>query len=1086
MDDSVWESYKPELHRLYIRQSLKLSEVIDYMTAKYAFEATKGQYIKYFSRWGFQKNQHISASDGVFIGRRIEKRKRQFDKESEVHIHGKEYAARKVQKAPYGKAYVSAVDGLRVPGAPSPDTPEGIVVCTPASPGMRLNFNKSLPWLRFSRLLQPGRVEDLPSPTARLAVSSPQHPLAVRYTMDRELLARLNSIVPWDRLSAPADVASTSRTATGLSILMPEECEGQHRAMAARFSESKQSTVDSFGMEMFLLSNNLISHGPKGKSSDSMLAHDRRVLKMFQDSGWNSVTQLQALLSIKEPTAAAIVEKLFGSALRTTDEDIVRMLLDAGVHPNCPIDTVDHGALTPLQFLSTLPWDDYDPDLADLAKLLLSHGAGVDTSYNGTSPLEYAVDIVNEPAIALFLSQGARATPSCLAAAAANIEDVSIFSSLLDADTDVNLRSGIQERSPLARAVAHDNTEVIKLLLHRGADVNALADIDYADDWALTTVLGLAAQSAKWETIAALVNCGQDINPVFDGLPFISPLALAVARPKANPGTVELLLHAGIDVRFGDTCGKRSLLELAFTRKNPGICDLLVRYGAMVERPMSAEEQTTSPLLCAVRAGAIEFATSLIYMGVRANDVYSEPPGTVLGAAIEGGHLSLVQTLLAAGARCIYARLTKIGNLETAVYLEGIGILPQILSVSGVQIMGTAVAAEKYDLAERLLHHNLDLTTPIVVETQFSSEEALTTPLCAAISRRQIPFAYTLLEYGSRVTDAELRQAVQYAHKTEVGDADADAIQLLRRLLVPFRGAAPMACAEAILRERPDIVEMLFCAGVDPGGRLEDIWDLDEDTEYRVEGPQSVLELAARTGNTAVLKLLLRARPWEPRLVGRALLLAILFHRADLVAKLFEVPIDVHQEVTVDHLDVDGPDGKTVPGYDEVLTALQVAAKEQQVAAVKALLAHGPMDVNYLGKGVRRRTALQHAVESGNMELVNLLIAHDANINADPAADGGATALQIAAIRGYIGIARRLIDLRADVNAPPARYNGRTALEGAAEHGRIDMLQMLLDEGAKMAGEFGQRQYKRAIDFAEKNGHYAAARLLINFEPQHG
>ena len=118
------------------------------------------------------------------------------------------------------------------------------------------------------------------------------------------------------------------------------------------------------------------------------------------------------------------------------------------------------------------------------------------------------------------------------------------------------------------------------------------------------------------------------------------------------------------------------------------------------------------------------------------------------------------------------------------------------------------------------------------------------------------------------------------------------------------------------------------------------------------------------------------------------------------------------------------------------------------------------------------------------MELINLFLNRGADINGRPARDGGATALQIAAIQGYLGIAHRLIHLHANINAPPARINGRTALEGSAEYGRIDMLQMLLDSGASVTGDDGQRQYHRAIELAERNGHHAAARLLIAFEPQ--
>ncbi|GAA85520.1 hypothetical protein AKAW_03634 [Aspergillus luchuensis IFO 4308] len=133
------------------------------------------------------------------------------------------------------------------------------------------------------------------------------------------------------------------------------------------------------------------------------------------------------------------------------------------------------------------------------------------------------------------------------------------------------------------------------------------------------------------------------------------------------------------------------------------------------------------------------------------------------------------------------------------------------------------------------------------------------------------------------------------------------------------------------------------------------------------------------------------------------------------------------------------------------------------------------------GKGEGRRTALQHAMNNGNIDLINLLD-HGANVNSAPSEYGGATALQIAAIQGYLGIARKLIDLDADVNAAPARLNGRTALEGAAEHGRIDMLRLLLDEGASLVGNYGERQYWRAVELAEGNGHMAAAKLLTSFK----
>jgi ankyrin repeat protein len=126
---------------------------------------------------------------------------------------------------------------------------------------------------------------------------------------------------------------------------------------------------------------------------------------------------------------------------------------------------------------------------------------------------------------------------------------------------------------------------------------------------------------------------------------------------------------------------------------------------------------------------------------------------------------------------------------------------------------------------------------------------------------------------------------------------------------------------------------------------------------------------------------------------------------------------------------------------------------------------------------VSNRSPLQKAVEVGNLDIIDLLIQAGAHINAPPSFFGGATALQIAAIQGNLGLAKQLLDLGARINARGARKCGRTALEGAAEHGRLDMLQLLLHSGALTTGA-GQHQFVRAIHFAERRGHDAAADLL--------
>ncbi len=65
----------------------------------------------------------------------------------------------------------------------------------------------------------------------------------------------------------------------------------------------------------------------------------------------------------------------------------------------------------------------------------------------------------------------------------------------------------------------------------------------------------------------------------------------------------------------------------------------------------------------------------------------------------------------------------------------------------------------------------------------------------------------------------------------------------------------------------------------------------------------------------------------------------------------------------------------------------------------------------------------------------------------------------------------------ANVNESPSPEEGCSAIEGAAEHGRLDMVQLLLNAGATGIAIHGVG-FPRAVQLAEKNGHFAVASLL--------
>jgi ankyrin repeat protein len=157
-------------------------------------------------------------------------------------------------------------------------------------------------------------------------------------------------------------------------------------------------------------------------------------------------------------------------------------------------------------------------------------------------------------------------------------------------------------------------------------------------------------------------------------------------------------------------------------------------------------------------------------------------------------------------------------------------------------------------------------------------------------------------------------------------------------------------------------------------------------------------------------------------------------------------------------------------------TPLQVAADEGDMEAIQLLLDHGA-DINSPPGDEFGRTALQAATSARNPDprIIQLLLSHGADVNARPARKGGVTALQGAAISGDLQIARMLLGYAADVNAASAPEKGRTSLEGAAEHGRLDMVQLLLSRGVKADPIMG---FSRAIELAEGNEHFVIADLL--------
>lgn len=119
------------------------------------------------------------------------------------------------------------------------------------------------------------------------------------------------------------------------------------------------------------------------------------------------------------------------------------------------------------------------------------------------------------------------------------------------------------------------------------------------------------------------------------------------------------------------------------------------------------------------------------------------------------------------------------------------------------------------------------------------------------------------------------------------------------------------------------------------------------------------------------------------------------------------------------------------------------------------------------------RTALMMAAYNGHTETVKLLLDRRAKVDAVDLM--GRTALMYAASGPFAATVKLLIARGADPNVRDTG-EGFTALMFAAAEGQVEVIKALLAHGADVT--IKDIDGDRALDFAVKNGHQAAAGLL--------
>ncbi len=219
------------------------------------------------------------------------------------------------------------------------------------------------------------------------------------------------------------------------------------------------------------------------------------------------------------------------------------------------------GLLKELQRLARGRWVELEPLRAAFAGL---NEQGGELSAPLSKQLEAVVELLESKRGLDWELELRQAQPPLVAAA--ERDDLTEVRRLLDGGTPVNASNSILGKTALLAAAGQGRVEVARLLLERGADVNARSG-----GW---TPLPLALSSGVTSEVALLlVEHGADVNA---REPDLQRTALMMAASAGEVALVRALLRVGADVSARDADGKTAL-DVASTA---AIAALLHSHGA--------------------------------------------------------------------------------------------------------------------------------------------------------------------------------------------------------------------------------------------------------------------------------------------------------------------------------------------------------------------------------------------------------------------------------------------------------------------------------------------------------------------------
>eukprot|EP01137_Pigoraptor_chileana_P011404 Opistho-2@62224 len=558
---------------------------------------------------------------------------------------------------------------------------------------------------------------------------------------------------------------------------------------------------------------------------------------------------------------------------------------------------------------------------------------------------------------------------------------------LLNRGADVNANDN-RRWTALHFASVYGHIDVVTLLLDRGADVNAVTT-------SRSSALHIASRNDCTGVVALLLDRGADMNAVdCKGL-----TALQIASQKNHVDVVALLLNRGADGSAVTTDGRLTALHIASQNDSTGVVALLLDRGADVN---AVDNRRCTALHIASQNDCTRVVALLLDRGADVNAVDSKL-WTALHYALSYRRMNVATLLLDRGA--IFKAAHGRAKASPCAVLSAWG-------PGDVVALLAAMAANAHDDNNGQVWHLPKRYTNIVkcLLNQRAVDENRCTALHIAAKNSHMDVIKSLLDCGADLSSVNNRRCTALHIASEHGHTAVAVLLLDRGANVnAVEGSGCTALHVASANGHTAVVALLLDRGADANAM---------ETERR-----TALHLASQEGHVDIAALL------------------------------------------VDHF----ADVKAIA--DLRRTALHNASQEGHVDVVAFLLNRGA-NVNAID--IDGRTALHLASKNGHVDVVSLLLNRGADVSAVDA--NGETAFQIASRRGYSRVvsifnhdhvanasntddldmvvgnvpdncrANLLTDRSADTNV--VEGTGQTTLHSASEKGHTDVVASLLDGGA--------------------------------------